>query len=119
MKTVQKWLRSGKLSGTKIGNRWYISPSELSGLATDEGGSAPAARKDDATAAPKTKAVGERASAGASYSVSEFAALTYLTETGVLRWLRSGRLKGDRADDGSWSVKAESLELPQLRHLIR
>ena len=98
MKTVQKWLRNGKLNGTKIGNRWYISPAELSGPTTDEGSSAPAA---------------------ASYSVAEFSALTYLTETGVLRWLKCGRLMGERAEDGSWTVKAESLELPQLRHLIR
>jgi hypothetical protein len=51
--------------------------------------------------------------------VAEFSALTYLTETGVLRWLKSGRLLGENASDGSWTVKAESLELPHLRHLIR
>lgn len=118
MSTVQKWLRSGKLSGTKIGTRWYISPSELSELTTDEGGSAPAAG-ENSTAAPEAKTEGEKASAGASYSVAEFSALTYLTETGVLRWLKSGRLMGERAGDGSWTVKAESLDLPQLRHLIR
>jgi excisionase family DNA binding protein len=118
MKTVQKWLRNGKLKGTKIGNRWYISPSELSGPTTDKGSSAPVVGKDS-TAAPKAEAVGNKAPAAASYTVAEFSALTYLTETGVLRWLKSGRLKGERADDGSWTVKAESLELPQLCHLIR
>jgi hypothetical protein len=118
MATVQKWLRSGKLSGTKIGNRWYLSPSQLSCLESDKGGSIQAAHKDT-TAAPKVKTESKKALAATSYSVSEFSALTYLTETGVLRWLKSGRLVGQRASDGSWTVKAESLDLPHLRHLIR
>jgi predicted site-specific integrase-resolvase len=118
MATVQKWLRGGKLSGTKIGNRWYISPAELSALTSDSGASAPESRR--VTAAPlNTKSTAERAPTGRSYSVAEFSALTYLTETGVRRWLKSGRLVGVQASDGSWTVNAESLELPHLRHLIR
>jgi hypothetical protein len=118
MATVQKWLRTGKLNGTKIGNRWYIAPSELSRPAADGGASAPTARQD--TTAPQ-KAVPEvgNTQAARRYTVTEFSALTYLTETGVRRWLQSGRLIGERASDGSWTVNGESLDLPHLRHLIR
>ncbi|MEJ2640784.1 MAG: helix-turn-helix domain-containing protein [Desulfosarcinaceae bacterium] len=116
--TVQKWLRSGKLSGTKIGNRWYISPSELSDPTTKDSRSA-AAPRQTSVAAPTEKTGGGDPQTRMSYSVAEFSALTYLTETGVLRWLQSGRLIGERTADGSWTVKAESLDLPHLRHLIR
>jgi excisionase family DNA binding protein len=116
--TVQKWLRSGKLSGTKIGSRWYVSSSELSDLADNQGRSASAAhQRPEVDLNAETEA--GHPSAGKSYGVAEFSALTYLTETGVLRWLKSGRLLGEQASDGSWTVKAESLELPHLRHLIR
>lgn len=116
--TVQKWLRSGKLNGTKIGNRWYISPSELSGPTTHDSRSA-TAPPQPSVAAPMEKIEEGDPQTRRSYSVAEFSALTYLTETGVLRWLQGGRLIGERTADGSWTVKAESLELPHLRHLVR
>ena len=114
--TIQKWLRSGKLNGTKIGNRWYIAPTELSRLtATHSDSAAPTEsampRKGQPTAATVSKAK--------TYSVSEFSALTYLTEVGVERWLQSGRLLGERTREGEWRIKAVSLELPHLRHLVR
>lgn len=113
--TIQKMLRGGKLTGTKLGNRWYIAPSELTRMAADEDSppvSAPATKS-------ATSGTTEGAAATSLYSVAEFAALTYLTELGVERWLQQGRLAGERAGDGSWRVKAESLKLPLLRHLIR
>jgi predicted site-specific integrase-resolvase len=114
--TVQKWLRSGKLKGTKIGSRWYIAPSELTRLSTSESTSA----APTTAATPRSsEAKAPIRSPGSTYTVEEFSALTYLTQTGVRRWLRNGRLVGERARDGSWMVKAESLELPHLRHLIR
>ena len=115
MGTIQKMLRSGKLTGTKIGNRWYIAPSELTRLAAD--GDAPPVKAPAAKSTEKDSA--EDAAARSLYNVAEFAALTYLTELGVARWLQQGRLTGERAGDGSWRVKAESLELPHLKHLIR
>jgi excisionase family DNA binding protein len=109
--TVQKWLRSGKLAGAKIGNRWYISASELDRVSTND--------RQAPTAAGRAEAEGAPATPGTRYSVAEFSALTYLTELGVQRWLKSGRLVGEQAGDGSWTVRAESLELPHMRHLIR
>jgi excisionase family DNA binding protein len=114
--TVQKWLRSGKLTGTKIGNRWYISLAELDRISAIDGVPSPSAKPVDVG---KTEAEGAAVTPAPTYSVAEFSALTYLTEIGVQRWLKSGRLVGERASDGSWAVRAESLELPHLRHLIR
>jgi excisionase family DNA binding protein len=114
--TVQKWLRSGKLKGTKIGSRWYIAPSELTRLSKNE----PTSAAPSTSAAPRSsEAKTQNRSPESAYTVAEFSALTYLTELGVQRWLKSGRLVGQQARDGSWMVKAESLELPHLRHLIR
>lgn len=107
--TLQKWLRSGKLSGTKKNRRWYIPHSELARMT--------APKTPSPNAAPKpTDSAGTGAKA---YSVAEFSALTYLTEFGVGQFLKNGRLLGQRAGDGSLAVKAESLDLPHLSHLIR
>lgn len=107
MATVQKWLRSGKLTGTKIGNRWYISPAELTRI------------EDASPSPPPADHPPEGLKDAERFSVAEFSALTYLTEVGVQRWLRAGRLEGHVAEDGSCWVSAGSLRLPHMRHLIR
>ncbi|MDJ0780561.1 MAG: helix-turn-helix domain-containing protein [Desulfosarcinaceae bacterium] len=118
MATVQKWLRSGKLRGSKIGNRWFIAPSELPAAATSSDAPTPSVASRAATSdAPTADEIA--ASRAMDFSVEEFCRRTYLTEIGVLRFLQTGRLLGDRSGDGSWRVKAESLDLPHLRHLIR
>jgi hypothetical protein len=107
--TLQKWLRNGKLTGTKKNRRWYIPESELALTST------PPNTPQNSTPKPEQKA----GTPHRTYSVPEFSALTYLTEFGVRNFLKSGRLLGEQAEDGSWKVKAESLDLPDLRHLIR
>lgn len=107
--TLQKWLRGAKLTGTKKNRRWFIPESELMRLSTP-------------SKTPLSDVPNPGNNAGASsrvFSVAEFSAMTYLTELGVRHFLKSGRLLGDRADDGSWTVRAESLKLPHLKHLIR
>ena len=51
--------------------------------------------------------------------MAEFSELTYLTETGVLQWLKRGRLKGRRSEDGRWEVDADNLETADVRRLLR
>jgi hypothetical protein len=55
----------------------------------------------------------------AGFAVEEFAAMTYLTVQGVQEWLKTGRLHGRRDDSGQWRVDAASLELPDVRRLLR
>jgi hypothetical protein len=52
-------------------------------------------------------------------SVPEFSAKTYLTEAGVVQWLKNGRLKGTLTPGGEWQVDAASLELPAVKHILR
>jgi hypothetical protein len=102
---VARRLRQGRLEGRKRSGRWWIPVSAL-----DEAPSASAARgRNDAPApaAPRT------------LSVAEFSELTYLTETGVLQWLKRGRLKGRRSEDGRWEVDADNLETADVRRLLR
>jgi excisionase family DNA binding protein len=54
-----------------------------------------------------------------SYSVAEFAAMTYLTEKGVSEWLRIGRLCGHKTETGEWQVWESNLSAPGVSHLVR
>ena len=54
------------------------------------------------TAAPKKKAAPKSAKAAKSFSVAEFAGMTYLTENGVRQWLQQGLLKGQQDAKGAW-----------------
>lgn len=54
-----------------------------------------------------------------SYSISEFADMTYLTEKGVTEWLRIGRLWGCKTETGEWRVLESNLTAPGVSHLVR
>jgi excisionase family DNA binding protein len=58
-------------------------------------------------------------SAQKTYSVSEFEAMTYLTQKGVSEWLKSGKLKAVKAEGGEWRVLASNLEVPYISRLVR
>ena len=70
-------------------------------------------------AAPKKKATPKPAKATKSFSVAEFAEMTYLTENGVMQWLRQGLLKGQQNAKGAWQVDASNLEVPNVKRLVR
>ena len=71
------------------------------------------------TAAPKKKAAAKSAKAAKSFSVGEFANLTYLTENGVMQWLKQGLLKGQQDAKGDWQIDASNLEVPTVKRLVR
>ncbi len=71
------------------------------------------------TAAPKKKAAPNTAKAAKSFSVAEFADMTYLTENGVMQWLQQGLLKGQQNAKGAWQVDASNLEVPNVKRLVR
>ena len=58
-------------------------------------------------------------SAEKTYSASEFAAMTYLTEKGVSEWLKSGKLKGVKTESGEWRVLASNLQVASISRLVR
>jgi len=71
------------------------------------------------TAAPRKKATPKSAKTAKSFSVAEFAGMTYLTENGVMEWLRKGMLKGQQDARGGWQVDASNLEVPNVKRLVR
>ena len=70
-------------------------------------------------AAPKKKAATKPAKAAKSFSVAEFADMTYLTENGVMQWLQQGLLKGQQDAKGGWQVDASNLEVANVKRLVR
>ena len=68
---------------------------------------------------PAVKTRLENLPAEKTYSVSEFEAMTYLTQKGVSEWLKSGKLKGVKAEGGEWRVLASNLQVPYISHLVR
>lgn len=114
--TVSKWLRTEKISGQKKGGKWIIAASEISKV------SAPTPSKLDA-AVPKKKPAVTKSSppkAGAkSYTIKEFSDLTYLTEYGVAKWLKEGRLVQATGGSDEPRVDASNLELPTVKRLVR
>jgi predicted site-specific integrase-resolvase len=103
--TIGKLIRQGKLEGHKRAGKWMVPETQLQspvvkGLSDD-----PAERVSD-----KNQSY---------YSVVEFSQMTYLTEFGVLDWLKKGKLHGRREPGGSWKVSASNLELAGLKHLLR
>jgi hypothetical protein len=108
---VTKMLREKKIKGEKKSGKWMIPASELP---TGGGASAPAKPKKAPTQKPAAPAGNLKA-----YSIAAFSRMTYLTETGVTRWLKQGRLQGRQNADGQWTIDAASLELPGIKHLLR
>ncbi len=54
-----------------------------------------------------------------TYSIVEFSEMTYLTLKGVNEWLKQGKLKGEKDENGNWLVDADSLQLAFMEKLIR
>lgn len=54
-----------------------------------------------------------------TYSIPEFASMTYLTEKGVAEWLRTGRLQGVKTPAGEWRVLDSNLQVPAISRLAR
>ncbi len=108
---VTKMLREKKLSGQKQSGKWMIPASALehSGETSPPASPQKAAPAQTAQPSPVARIM----------SVSEFSSRTYLTETGVIKWLKKGRLKGAQTAAGEWQVDAASLKLPAVKHLLR
>jgi hypothetical protein len=68
---------------------------------------------------PAVKIRLENPPAEKTYSVSEFEAVTYLTQKGVSDWLKSGKLKGVKTDSGEWRVLASNLQVSDISRLVR
>lgn len=145
---VSKLLREGKIKGVKVSGKWMISKNQLplkvvKGMMksqkpamgkrksattridplTDKKTPSEARQAKDPTPKsaiqPSTSAAAKKIGQKGTYSVAEFSARTYLTEFGVMDWLKKGRLRGTQDENGQWRVDGANLELPGIKHLLR
>jgi hypothetical protein len=70
-------------------------------------------------AAPEKKTAPPPAETKKFFSIAEFADMTYLTEYGVMQWLKQGLLKGRQNEKGDWQVDASNLQVPNVKRLVR
>jgi excisionase family DNA binding protein len=140
--TVNRLLRKGKIKGVKTAGKWKIDKTEVTSKAvqailkpsgkraapakiertakkrdTAQGAGVPPG--DFSAAGDKKETSGFSAAGARTYSVTEFSNLTYLTEYGVLEFLKKGRLQGFRDKKGQWRLEADNLRNPGMRHLLR
>lgn len=125
--SVTKLIREGKIQAEKKAGKWMIRTNQLQVKAVQEflEGTRPAPKKASPPAtgvAPPKKekpAEAQPAVVNKTFSVAEFAGMTYLTEHGVKQWLKQGRLLGQQNENGEWSVDAANLEVPNVKRLVR
>ena len=128
---VSKLIRDGKIKAEKKSGKWMISPDELNskdlqglskkGKAAPKKKTAKAAGGTKKSASPATKKQPAKSPGGKkkAYTLSEFTAMTYLTENGVQQWLKQGRLSGRQDDQGQWLIDAANLEVADVKRLVR
>ena len=117
--TVSKWLRSGKLKGKKQSGKWMIEADELNAVAGTKSHE-PREKSAIKKAAAKSEAAKPEANSyGKTLSVEEFSAMTYLTEFGIHKWVKEGKLSSTRDGSGQPRINASNLENPSMKHLIR
>lgn len=135
---VSKLIRDGKIEATKKSGKWMIDPDQLNAKAVKATSKAvkaasksgkPKAKKKAAKPIPKKAATESKkaaepkadkpAGAQKSFSIAEFAGMTYLTEKGVAEWLKLGRLAGSQDAQGDWRIDAVNLEAAPIKRLVR
>ena len=100
--SLRRLLREGRLEATKSSGKWMIPESQL--------------QSEDLQ---KTEKSAESDPVKKTYSVEEFAEMTFLTPFGVEQWLKKGLLLGIRDPEMGLRVDAESLEIPNVKRLVR
>lgn len=116
--SVTKLIREGKIKAEKKSGKWMIAPDQLQARALKDS-VRPGKKAAKPAPAPRGKSAKAKPSAGKTYSVAEFAALTYLTEFGVIQWLKQGRICGRQVSGGQWQIDAANLEVPDVKRLVR
>jgi len=131
--TVTKMIKEGKIKAEKKSGKWQIDANQLNAEAVtafnkpetavaNKKAAKPAEKKAAAekpSPPKKDSAFAENKAASKTYSLSEFVAMTYLTEFGVKQWLKQGRLTGKQEAGGEWQIDAANLERPDVKHLVR
>jgi hypothetical protein len=115
-KPSKKPQTKGAVKAKKTGARAKKAAAPATKVASQAKKAAAPATK---AAAPEKKATPKPAKAAKFFSVAEFADMTYLTENGVMQWLKQGLLKGRQDEKGDWQVDTSNLEVPNVKRLVR
>jgi len=113
--TVSKWLRTGKIKGTKQDRKWLISIDQLDQI--DAPDSNPGT-SESATPSQSAKPA-ETSSCPQNYTIETFSEITYLTPFGVERYIKEGRLTTTQDASGKTVIAASNLESPNIQRLLR
>lgn len=128
---VSRFIRDGKIEAEKKSGKWMIHPNQLKAKIVQKTGKKSKSKsgKISAKTPQKNVAAGDKKSAGpekerayleqGTFTISEFAEMTYLTAAGVGQWLKQGRLTGKQNEKGEWLIDAANLQVPDVNRLIR
>lgn len=108
--TITKLLREEKIKGEKQSRKWAIPRSELKAPVILD-----LIKKEPGISETKKKVPGQ----SKTYTVTEFAQMTYLTEKGITDWLTKGLISGEKNSQGEWQVHSSNLEVPNIKRLVR
>jgi excisionase family DNA binding protein len=130
--TISRLIREGKLKARKAGRSWMIPSSQLEAKVVRDlkktaplqpASAQPAPQPPVPAAKPEpqraTEATNDDQAVEKTYTIAEFAAMTYLTEKGVAEWVKSKRLKGEQMATGEWVVYSGNLQVPDIKRLVR
>ena len=115
-KSAKKPQTKGPAKTKKVTTRAKKAAAPAKKSATKAKKTAAPAKK---AATPNKKTTPKSAKATKSFSVAEFADMTFLTENGVMQWLQHGLLKGQQSTKGDWQIEASNLEVPNVKRLVR
>ena len=116
---VSKLIRQGKIKAEKKSGKWMIHPDQLHVEAVQKQNNGPQPKVGKVAAKTSREKETPIPASRESYTLSEFAEMTYLTEFGVKLWLKQGHLTARRNEKGEWLIDSDNLQTPKVKRLIR
>ena len=116
---VSKLIRQGKIKAEKKSGKWMIHPDQLQAKAVQEQNNGPQSTVGKIAAKTSQEKEAPIPSRRKTYTLSEFAEMTYLTKFGVMLWLKQGDLTGRQNERGEWLIDADNLQTPSVKRLVR
>ncbi len=128
---LSKLIREGKIEAVKKSGKWRIPFGQLQAkilqkpvpdrIKRPQKAAFDTPSKKAVARPPKSAAAEEKTGSvsGQAYTISEFADVTYLTESGVRRWLKQGRRVGRQNKQGEWLIDFANLQVPDVKQLVR
>lgn len=111
--SVSKLLRQGKLKGQKNKGKWLIPESEVDKKILEKKSNV------KKTVSGLKGTMDSKPEKSLFYSIEAFSKMTYLTPLGVEKWLKAGKLTGEKDTGNIWKVSSKNLDKTFMKNLIR